>query len=229
MSTTLKKTIPVAIVFVVALIVMMDYFIIMPPVDTAGKSWTNTAVRDLQNWGVILTAFSLGFGAVNLFYFHSKHISRRTPNQWQFSLWLLIVIVIFTVTGVAMGPTSDQYNWLYNASYFALSATVYSSLGFYMTSGLYRALRFKNVESGIFLVVGLIVLAKNAPAMAVYFPVLGTWVSFISDVLTTSAQRGIMIGGALGAISLGIRTMTGRETGFLGKLTEEERGGGGTA
>ncbi|MFH0849547.1 MAG: hypothetical protein V1924_01255, partial [Candidatus Bathyarchaeota archaeon] len=118
-------------------------------------------------------------------------------------------------------------NWLYNASYFALSATVYSSLGFYMTSGLYRALRLKNVESGIFLVVGLVVLAKNAPAMAVYFPVLGIWVSFISDVLTTSAQRGIMIGGALGAISLGIRTMTGRETGFLGKLTEEERGGGG--
>jgi hypothetical protein len=229
MSTTLKKTIPVAIVAIVALIVMMDYFIVAPPVNTAGKSWTDTTVKDLQNWGVILTAFALGFGAVNLFYFHSKHISRRTPDQWQFSLWLLIVIVIFTVTGVAMGPSSDQYNWLYNASYFALSATVYSSLGFYMTSGLYRALRFKNIESGIFLVVGLVVLAKNAPAMAVYFPVLGTWVSFISDVLTTSAQRGIMIGGALGAISLGIRTMTGRETGFLGKLTEEERGGGGTA
>ncbi|MFH2110141.1 MAG: hypothetical protein ABIJ47_02650 [Candidatus Bathyarchaeota archaeon] len=227
MSTTLKKTIPVVIVFVVALIVMMDYFIVTPPVNTAGKSWTSLTVTNLQNWGIILTAFALGFGAVNLFYFHSKHISRRTPDQWQFSLWLLIVIVIFTVTGVAMGPTSDQYNWLYNASYFALSATVYSSLGFYMTSGLYRALRLKNVESGIFLVVGLVVLAKNAPAMAVYFPVLGTWVSFISDVLTTSAQRGIMIGGALGAISLGIRTMTGRETGFLGKLTEEERGGGG--
>jgi hypothetical protein len=30
MSTTLKKTIPVAIVFVVALLVMMDYFIVAP-------------------------------------------------------------------------------------------------------------------------------------------------------------------------------------------------------
>jgi hypothetical protein len=97
-----------------------------------------------------------------------------------------------------------------------------------MTSGLYRALRIKNVVSGIFLVVGLVVLARNAPALTVYFPFLGVWGSFISDVLTTSAQRGIMIGGALGAISLGIRTMTGRETGFLGRLTEEERGGGST-
>jgi len=221
----LKKTVPIVIVFVVALIPMMDYFLLTPPLDEAGKSWTNSAVTDLQNWGVILTAFTLGFGAVNLFYFHSKHISRRTPDQWYYSLWLLIVIVIFTVTGVSMGPSSDQYNWIYNASYFALSATVYSSLGFYMTSGLYRALRFKNIESGIFVVVGVIVLAKNAPALTVYYPVLGTWVSFISDVLTTSAQRGIMIGGALGAISLGIRTMTGREIGFLGKMTEEERGG----
>jgi hypothetical protein len=222
MSTTLKKTVPVAIVFVVALLVM----IVTPPTDAAGKSWTSGVVKDLQNWGIILTAFSLGFGAVNLFYFHSKHISRRTPDQWTFSLWLLIVIVIFTVVGVAMGPTSDAYSWLYNSSYFALSATVYSSLGFYMTSGLYRALRIKNVESGIFLVVGLVVLAKNAPALTVYFPILATWGSFIENVLTTSAQRGIMIGGALGAISLGIRTMTGRETGFLGKLTEEEKGGG---
>ena len=226
MSVTMKKTIPVVIVAVVAFIVMMDYFLVLPPINGAGKSWTSSTVTDLQNWGIILTAFSLGFGAVNLFYFHSKHISRRTPGQWMYSLWLLIVIVIFTGIGVFTGPTSDQYSWLYNASYFALSATVYSSLGFYMTSGLYRALRFKNVESGIFLVVGFIVLARNAPAFAVYFPVLRVWGSFISDVLTTSAQRGIMIGGALGAISLGIRTMTGRETGFLGKLTEEERGGG---
>jgi hypothetical protein len=221
-----RKTVPVAIVFVIAVIVMADYFIVVPPVNDAGTSWTSTAVTNFQNWGIILTAFSLGFGAVNLFFFHSKHISRRTPDQWQFSLWLLIVVVIFTAIGLFFGPTSDQYSWLYNASFFALSSTVYSSLGFYMTSGVYRALRVKNTESGIFLVVGLIVLAKNAPALTVYFPALTTAVSFITGILTTAAQRGIMIGGALGAISLGVRTMTGRETGFLGKLTEEELGGG---
>ena len=225
MSLALKKTVPIIIVFITAILVMFDYFLVIPPLTEAGKSWTSATVANLQNWGIILTAFSLGFGAVNLFFFHGKHISRRTKDQWQYSLWLLIVIVIFTFIGVFYGPTSDQYNWLYNASYFALSATVYSSLGFYMTSGVYRALRLKNIESGIFLVVGLIVLAKNAPALTVYFPQLVIAVNFISGILTTAAQRGIMIGGALGAISLGVRTMTGRETGFLGKLTEEEKGG----
>lgn len=225
MSMTLKKTVPIVIVLITSLVVMSDYFIVLPPVNEAGASWTGSAVSNLQNWGIILTAFALGFGAVNLFFFHSKHISRRTKGQWMYSLWLLIVIVFFTLVGVIYGPNSDNYNWIYNASYFALSATVYSSLGFYMTSGVYRALRIKNTESGIFLVVGLIVLAKNAPALSVYFPFLVTAVDFISKVLTTSAQRGIMIGGSLGAISLGIRTMTGRETGFLGRLTDEEKGG----
>jgi len=224
-----RKTLPIVIVFIVAVLMMSDYFVVLPPVDQAGVSWTSSTVKALQNWGIILTAFTLGFGAVNLFLFHGKQISRRTPDQWMFSLWLLIVIVIFTVVGVGYGATSDQYNWLYNSSYFALSATVYSSLGFYMTSGVYRALRVKNIESGIFLVVGVIVLAKNAPALTVYIPALVPAVDFITQILTTGAQRGIMIGGALGAISLGIRTMVGRETGFLGKLTEEEKGGGSLA
>lgn len=220
----MRRQIPIVIVFVTALIVMLDFFVVIPPINPmTSKSWTDAFVKDLQNWGIILTAFTLGFGAVNLFQFHSRHISRRTPGQWTFSTWLLLVIVIFTVTGVGFGATSDSYSWLYNASYFALSATVYSSLGFYMTSGIYRALRARSVETAILLIVGIIVLAKNAPALAVAFPILSIWMSFISSTLTTSAQRGIMIGASLGAISLGVRTMLGRETGFLGRLTEEER------
>jgi hypothetical protein len=94
-----------------------------------------------------------------------------------------------------------------------------------MTSGIYRALRAKNIESGLLLIVGIIALARNAPAVAAAFPPIIPWEAWISAVPTTSAQRGIMIGASLGAIALGIRTMIGRETGFLGKLTEAEKGG----
>lgn len=216
MSLLVRRQIPVLIVFVTALLVMVDYFLKIPG--------TGPVVKDLQNWGIILAAFALGFGAVNLFYLHTRHISRRTPGQWPFSIWLLVVLIIFTVVGVAAGATSDQYSWLYNASYFALSATVYSSLGFYMTSGCYRALRARNAESTLLLIVGAIILMMNAPAFVVAVPIVGEMGSWISAVPTTSAQRGIMIGASLGAIALGVRTMTGRETGFLGRLTEAEKG-----
>lgn len=216
MSLLVRRQIPILLVFVTSLLVMVDYFLKIPG--------TGPVVKDLQNWGIILAAFALGFGAVNLFVLHTRHISRRTAGQWPFSIWLLIVLVVFTVVGVATGATSATYSWLYNASYFALSATVYSSLGFYMTSGCYRALRARNVESVLLLIVGLISLAKNAPALVVAAPIIGDMEAWLSAVPTTSAQRGIMIGAALGAIALGVRTMTGRETGFLGRLTEAERG-----
>jgi len=218
MSLLVRRQIPILIVFVSALLVMVDYFLKIPG--------TGPVVKDLQNWGIILTAFALGFGAVNLFYLHTRHISRRTAGQWPFSIWLLLMIVVFAVIGVATGPTGPQYSWLYNASYFALNATVYSSLGFYMTTGCYRALRARNAEAALLLVVGAIALLKNAPAVAVGIPVIIPAEAWLSAIPTTSAQRGIMIGASLGAIALGVRTMIGRETGFLGRLTEAERRGG---
>jgi len=217
MSIIMKKSVPIALVFITSVIFLLEYFVL--PAEL------KTTVTTLQNWGIILTAFTLGFGAVNMFMFHGKQVSRRMKGQWPYSLWLLLILVLFTVVGVAMGATSTQYSWLYNSSYFALSATVYSSLGFYMTSGIYRALRAKNAESVILLIVGVIILARNAPALAAQFPILVTMDSWLSSVPTTSAQRGIMIGAALGAIALGLRTMIGRETGFLGQTTEGEKGG----
>jgi hypothetical protein len=217
MSIVLKKSVPIALVFIVALIFLASYFVFADELKS-----TETM---LLNWGIILTAFTLGFGAVNMFMFHGRQVSRRAKGQWPFSLWLLITLVLFTVVGVAMGATSSQYSWLYNSSYFALSATVYSSLGFYMVSGIYRALRAKNAESVLLLIVGIIELARNAPALAAGFPILVSMDSWLSSIPTTSAQRGIMIGAALGAIALGLRTMIGRETGFLGQTTEGEKGG----
>jgi len=217
MSIIMKKSVPIALVFITAVIFLLEYFVL----PTELKS----TVTMLQNWGIILTAFTLGFGAVNMFMFHGKQVSRRAKGQWPYSLWLLFTLVLFTLVGVFTGATSTQYSWLYNSSYFALSATVYSSLGFYMTSGIYRALRAKNAQSALLLIVGVIVLARNAPALAAQFPILVNMDSWLSSVPTTSAQRGIMIGAALGAIALGLRTMIGRETGFLGQITEGEKGG----
>ena len=215
MSLVLRRQIPILLLTIVALIVMADYFLKIPG--------TGAMVTDLQNWGIVLAAFALGFGAVNLFYVHTRHISRRTPGQWPYSIWLLFMIALFTATGVLLKPTSGEYSWLYNSTFFALSATIYSSTGFYIASGCYRALRARNSEAAVLMIVGLIVLLKNAPALAVAAPVLVTMENWLSAVPTTSAQRGIMMGASLGAMALGIRTMIGRETGFLGRLTEAER------
>jgi len=215
LSYFVRRQLPLLILCIAALALMVDYFL-----KIAG---TGAVATDLGNWGVVLAAFALGFGAVNLFYVHVRHISRRTPGQWLYSIVLLFMIVLTTCVGVFLLPTSAQYQWLYNSTLFALSATIYSSTGFFIASGCYRALRARNSESAVLLIAGLIVLLKNAPALAVGFPILVALEGWFSAVPTTSAMRAIMMGGSLGAMTLGIRTMIGRETGFLGRLTEAER------
>ncbi len=215
MSLVLRRQLPILVLTVAAMLVIVDYFLQIPG--------TSAMVTDLQNWGIVLAAFALGFGALNLFLVHTRHISKRTPGQWPYSIWLLFMIVVFAFTGVFLKPTSPQYSWMYNSSFFALSATIYSSTGFYIASGCYRSLRARNSEAAVLMIVGLIVLLKNCPAVAVSSPMLVNIEGWLSSVPTTSAMRGIMMGGALGAMSLGIRTMIGRETGFLGRLTESER------
>jgi hypothetical protein len=215
MSLFVRRQVPIAIVAITSILVMADYFLKIPQ--------TGPVVKDLQNWGIILSAFALGFGAVNLFIVHTRHISKHASGQWPFSIWLLFMLVVFAGIGVFVGPSSTSYMWIYNASYFALSATIYSSTGFYIASGCYRALRARNAQAVILLIVGSLALLRNAPAMASAFPILISVDSWLNSVPTTSAQRGIMIGAALGAIALGVRTMIGRETGFLGRRTEAER------
>ncbi len=215
MSLLLRRQLPILVLTVAAMLVIVDYFLQIPG--------TSAMVTDLQNWGIVLAAFALGFGALNLFLVHTRHISKRTPGQWPYSIWLLFMIVVFAFTGVFLKPASPQYSWMYNSSFFALSATIYSSTGFYIASGCYRSLRARNSEAAVLMITGLIVLLKNSPAVAVSSPLLVNIEGWLSSVPTTSAMRGIMMGGALGAMALGIRTMIGRETGFLGRLTESER------
>jgi hypothetical protein len=215
LSLLLRRQLPILVLTAAAMLVIVDYFLRIPG--------TSAMVTDLQNWGIVLAAFALGFGALNLFLVHTRHISKRTPGQWPYSIWLLFMIVVFAFTGVFLKPTSPQYSWMYNSSFFALSATIYSSTGFYIASGCYRSLRARNSEAAVLMIVGLIVLLKNCPAVAVASPMLVNIEGWLSSVPTTSAMRGIMMGGALGAMALGIRTMIGRETGFLGRLAESER------
>jgi hypothetical protein len=65
--------------------------------------------------------------------------------------------------------------------------------------------------------IAVIVLLRNAPAVDVGVPVIVNIAQWLNDVPTSAAFRGILIGAGLGAIALGIRTMIGKEAGFLGR------------
>ena len=99
-----------------------------------------------------------------------------------------------------------------------LQATMFSLLAFYVASAAYRAFRARNVEATILLVAAIIVMLGRIPFGDMLtggrMTPLSEW---IMNRPNAAAQRGIIIGAALGAASMSIRVILGIERTYLGK------------
>ena len=206
-----RRDIPLAITFLVGIIAVLDYY-------TTLEAVTNTFTV-IKNWGVVLQAFALGLGAVNLFRVHGKRVSERTRDDWMFSGWLLLMLVLFVVVGLGTGQydASTSYEWIYNSLYLPLGATMYSSLAFYMAYGSYKVLRARNFEAALLFITAVLVIIGNTPVFPATFPVFFNIREWIFGPIVSGAYRGIRIGVGIGAVVLGIKTLVGLETGYLGR------------
>ena len=206
-----RRDIPLVITFLVGVVAVMDYYTTLKSVEA-----TFTVIK---NWGVVLYAFALGLGAVNLFRVHGRRISERRRADWPFSAWLLLMIVIFVVVGLGTGQfeTSPQYQWIYNAIYMPIDSTMYASLCFYMSYGAYKILRARNFDAFLLFITAIFVILGNTPLFPATFPVFFHIREWIFGPIVGGAYRGIRIGIGIGAVVLGIRTLVGLETGYLGR------------
>jgi hypothetical protein len=206
-----RRDIPLAITFLVGVIAVLDYY-------TTFEAVTSTFTV-IKNWGVVLQAFALGLGAVNLFRVHGKRVSERTREDWMFSGWLLLMMVLFVVVGLGTGQydASTSYQWIYNALYLPLGSTMYSSLAFYMAYGAYKVLRARNFEAALLFITAVLVIIGNTPIFPAMFPGFFHMREWIFTAVVGGAYRGIRIGVGIGAVVLGIRTLVGLETGYLGR------------
>ena len=206
-----RRDIPLAITFLVGVIAVLDYYTTLESVTA-----TFTVIK---NWGVVLQAFALGLGAVNLFRVHGKRLSERTREDWMFSGWLLLMLVLFVVVSLGTGQydASTSYQWIYNALYLPLGSTMYSSLAFYMAYGSYKVLRARNFEAALLFITAVLVIIGNTPIFPATYPGFFHMREWIFGPIVSGAYRGIRIGVGIGAVVLGIRTLVGLETGYLGR------------
>lgn len=207
-----KRDIPLAITFLVGIIAVLEYY-----TNIVAITDTFTIIK---NYGIVLQAFALGLGAVNLFRVHGRRISeRRGGNDWLFSGWLLLMMIVFIIFGLWRGQfdTDPTYSWLYNAIMLPLGSTMYSSLAFYMAYGAYKVLRARNFEAALLFITAVLVIIGNTPIFPAYFPGFFHMREWIFTAVVGGAYRGIRIGVGMGAVVLGIRTLLGLETGYLGR------------
>ncbi len=210
----MRRTIPLVLTFVVGMFPIFAFFV--PHARVTGiNQWLDTAL-------VIVAAFALPLGVVNLVSMNLTKIKTKKTG-WPYSIVLLaglVLMAFYGVIGVFTGETGfhPTFQALFENMVSPLQATMFSLLAFYVASAAYRAFRARNVEATILLVAAIIVMLGRIPFGDM---ITGGNMTSISEWImnrpNAAAQRGIIIGAALGAASMSIRVILGIERTYLGK------------
>ncbi len=208
----MKDTIPVAIMTVIALVMILDFFI----GDSAALDWINNTAVITRSWGIVISAFAMGLGAINLLRRHSRSIVRRDDNAF-YSFLLVASMLVMIVLGVASGTESPGYDFMFSNILSPASSTMYASIAFYIVTAAYRSFSARNLEGWLLLITAVIVMLGKAPIGSVisdFFPVASNW---IESVPNTAGMRAIMMGAALGVISSAVKMFLGLDKSYLGQ------------
>ncbi len=207
--------IPIIITALCTLLQVIPYYLDIPVIADAADT--------TRNFVLLVVAMATFVGVISIGMLHVKRIQRQSEG-WYYSLLIVIPMIIMALTGlplegVGLGTDNPIYSFLFDNVLTPLGGTMYSILAFFIASAAYRAFRARNIEAAIVLVSGILMVMSNAPIFTSVwggFTTIGNW---IFDVPNAATMRGVIIGAALGAIALAVRTLMGIERGYL-------RGGG---
>jgi hypothetical protein len=207
-----RAEIPIAITIICALIQIIPYFFTLGP-DV--ESFMDNAV----NWEMVVATGALFVGAISIILVHAPRVVKMR-QYWEYSLILLILMFVMMIVGLpiwewGLGMNNDIFNFLTNNVLTPLDSSLYAMLAFFIASAAYRAFKARSLEAALLLIAGSILVFRNAPLGTFLVPQVASLGDWLFNVPNMAVQRSIIIGAALGAIVLGIRTLTGYERGYL--------------
>ncbi|HHI03242.1 MAG: hypothetical protein DRP51_09155 [Candidatus Zixiibacteriota bacterium] len=221
----MKRQVPVVITFVVGTVLILSVF--FPPAERMGE--------DFSIFFDIIAVFAFFLGGGNLLRIHAGKIYKKRKD-WGFSVVTICGFGIMMMAGLFKlwnpgGIAADvaatgslfqlMYDWIFNP----LGASMYALLAFYVASASYRAFRAKNIDATILLIAAFVILLGRTP-LGMYatswipesfsimqIPNLAIWIMVSPNL---AGQRAIMIGIALGVVSMSLRLILGVERTYLG-------------
>lgn len=205
---TLSKYLTSVVLFVVGLVILLDFCI--------QNTILQRAATDLNNWAVVIGAFALGLGAYSLIVRHGRMIMRKR-ELWPYSVVLLVTMFVFVAMGLMTGSiTSVGYSWIYTTIIQPISSTLYGMNAFFLASACYRAFKARSAQAAVLLLAAIFLMLKNAPIGMVISPILPAIGQQIWDLAGATGMRGILIGIGVGTLALGLRVIIGQEKTPLG-------------
>jgi hypothetical protein len=205
-----ERTIPLFIISFLGVWMILEYFI-------SPLTFLSVYSDRIRQWATIIAAASWGLGISILTISHARKIYQRSEKPfWGYSVIFLVVMIFNVYYGVTEGTTGKTWRWFYDTITGPVGQALYSTTAFYITSAGYRVFRFRNLDAGVLLLSGMIVLMSVLPLFTGNFPFLVPMGNWINTVLSVAGFRAFTIGVALGTIGIGLRVFLHKHREVLG-------------
>lgn len=212
MSKLPRLSLTVILTTAVAVLTLLGFFVPAKTEQSLVK-----AIQGFQwllvSWAIIIAAFAVILGVLNLWSVHIKRFFTREPG-FQYSPILVASSIAVLAIGLLEGPsgslTMDVFVWIISPLQAALTAL----LLFALTYSAYRLLRLRRqLDVFIFLFAALVVLIGRVP-----LPDWSDTLTAIHDKMITwlaiPGLRGLLMGVALGTTIMVLRLLTGVDRPF---------------
>lgn len=197
----MRRALGIALVALVGLAIVVDGF--MP---TLGLAPIRHA---LVEGAVILSAFALLAGVLNLLGWHLRRI--RTHQGAPVLSGLLLLALLATAAAVIALPDSGLPRWLYAHLYGPVQASLMALLAFYAIAAAYRTLALRTLDAVLLMISAVLLLFLQLPFTAAILPMSDDIRSWLLQAPIAGIMRGVLIGAALGAVTVSWHVLLGRD------------------
>ncbi len=164
----------------------------------------------LIGWAIILAAFALLLGILNLAIVHIKKV-RLEGNKNIYSLVLLISLFLTMIIASISGPSGSWSLWIFNTFQVPIEISLLAVLAIVLLVAGARLLsRRPKWYTVLFLVTVLLVLLGSVPLFLIgEVAPLTAFRVWLSQVPAVAGARGLLLGVALGTVATGLRILMG--------------------
>jgi len=204
----LQREAPLALGSGIGVIIIAAYYLKVP--------WLTSVSKELLDWAVILSAFALMVASISLVRKHVLSIALKEKTA-PHSVLLLLVFGAMAGTGIMLGTNAASFKFLYNSVLSPIAASMMGSIVFYFVSAAYRTFRAKSLEATLLLAACILVMLGRSTIGTALWPGASGAADWLLGVPNTAANRGIIIGAALGLVSAGVRLLLGIDRSYVGE------------
>lgn len=200
-----KRGIPLFIAVSIGLLMLVGLLVPLPQITEI-----------LLGWATFIAAGALLLGVLNLFIVHSRRFF-RDQNFYSGVLIVAMLAVLGLAVTDGIGITQGGVDEAFRLVQAPLEMAIASLLAFFLlTAGFLLMKRQRTRWSVLFLVSALLVLVGQILVSSAATPASVSQMARLVDrvlqeVVVTAGMRGILLGVALGTVTLSIRLLFGME------------------